>query len=542
MQSSSSHLHLPFPRVGLEAAAAANAYPSLERSTKKRPLPPTYNSAMANRELPALPNSTSSRAKATLESARSMEDLESLEAAGIHGRSKMHYREVGGFNGAPNAAPTFADAMLQASSTANSLSHRLRSADEYPAHHSPGSALPPSMSGHNILGIRPLEAGGPYPTSLRASNSTLLPGQTYPESSAKPLPAIASLQDMLFHHHQKQSAVSVNSTSTSSIVSAASSIGIPFGGSGAKKRTVETTFGLNDTVKTSERDSTPPPLFPKQYHQVVEQRRRSSLSNSSGHPLSPPSASSATSSSATGVPVPPRSIVSESPAVNRRVKPAMSTPPAPPLPPTPSSSVAAAKGEVKARVPSPTSSAGPPTPSKASVVTVNSSLNSPAASSESGATVPSTEIVPGKFVAYRESSKPFEMSDFYKYSTKYRKTSVSSLGEKDANAGGSGSGSSPRSSTASGNGSTTGPLTLATMSESPQRPPKPSSRSNNNAEAGGGDLGEDFSNEMLAWYDSTQEKVTGGGSATRPTRRTPKSSSSSSSLRHLQTSPPLWSD
>merc|ERR1712130_826126 len=33
----------------------------------------------------------------------------------------------------------------------------------------------------------------------------------------------------------------------------------------------------------------------------------------------------------------------------------------------------------------------------------------------------------GAFVPYRETSKPFEMSDFYKYSTKFRKTSASSL-------------------------------------------------------------------------------------------------------------------
>lgn len=41
-----------------------------------------------------------------------------------------------------------------------------------------------------------------------------------------------------------------------------------------------------------------------------------------------------------------------------------------------------------------------------------------------------TVIEAGKWQPYREVTKPFEMSDFYKYSTKYRKgkTSPSAIG------------------------------------------------------------------------------------------------------------------
>ncbi len=440
--------HHPPPFQRLEAAAVANAYPSLERSTVRRnqhqqqakpPAPlPQYNAAMANRELPALPSSAS------------MEDLESLEAAGLRGRSKMSYREVVVLNG-KEATSTSPLGLGQ---------HNLQSADEYPSHSGSSGSQPPSASGlpprsHNIVGLRPLDAGGPYPPGAALTGATLLPGQTYPEPKPH-LPSVASLQDVLFHHHQRAA--------------------LGGGSSSQKSGKIETTFGLNDSVLTSEASVTveaerPPPLFPKQYHQVVEQRRRSETN------LTVPSSSSSP------VPVPPRSLVSESPVVNRRVKPVMATPPAPPLPPTPSTSVAVSSSQqhhlnesfenVPPNKDSPSSS-----PSKVGSIAVTTSNGLPTTA---------------KFVPYRESSKPFEMSDFYKYSTKYRKSvsreALTTAANTAMEANGGSNTDSPRSSTASGSGSgETAQTTEFSMASKK-------------------DLGDDFSSEMLAWYNSTQEKT-----------------------------------
>ena len=518
---------MQFPMVRLEAAAAAssgNVYPSLERSIVRGNAKP-YK--MANRELPALPtqqddhlrkNSAPPRPppvgikplKTATELARSMEDLDVLEAAGIRGRSKMNYREVGAMNGGDSVS--LADAMLNKLNMAahrqqqhQTHPHHLRNNEEYPPHLSPaaatatpvvaanhaGVASAPVPAGatanavgsHNMLGIRPLETGGPYPTPL--TSATLLPGQTYPEPAVATA-SIASLQDVFYNHHahhQRQvSALSVAVASSS------------------KQPTT-----VPSVVQGGREEGPPPPLYPKQYHHVVEQRRRSGL----GEPLG--------GSASNGMPVPPRSIVSESPAVNRKVKPVMSTPPAPTTPTSSSSSSAAAPPL-------------PPTPSS-SVKRHNqldeSFENVPAIASslEDSPTKPGAAA--NKFVPYRETTKPFEMADFYKYSTKYRKASASSLKDGVEGSGHeSASNDSKRSSTASGGSS--GHHSAAGL---PAGPPEIPARanSNSNAPAASGppplkaDLGEDFSSEMLAWYNK-QKAVTpaggsgssGGGASTAP--------------------------
>ena len=345
---------MQFPMVRLEAAAAAssgNVYPSLERSIVRGNAKP-YK--MANRELPALPtqqddhfrkNSAPPRPppvgikplKTATELARSMEDLDVLEAAGIRGRSKMNYREVGAMNGGDSVS--LADAMLNKLNMAahrqqqhQTHPHHLRNNEEYPPHLSPaaatatpvvaanhaGVASVPVTAGatanavgsHNMLGIRPLETGGPYPTPL--TSATLLPGQTYPEPAVATA-SIASLQDVFYNHHahaHHQRQVSALSVAVAS--------------SSKQPTTVASVVGGG----REEGQPPPPPLYPKQYHHVVEQRRRSGL----GEPLGG-------SASSNGMPVPPRSIVSESPAVNRKVKPVMSTPPAPTTPTSSSSTL-----------------------------------------------------------------------------------------------------------------------------------------------------------------------------------------------------------
>ncbi len=495
----------PFPIVRLEAAAAAtsggapaNSYPSLERSITRggRP-PPSYNPKMANRELPALPTTNQSgppppplpppvgiKPLKTAELARSMEDLDVLEAAGIRGRSKMNYREVSATPAVVNGGDSIslADAMLNKLNMAHRQSHHLRNTDEYPAHHSPAStsagganptaaanataaaaaAAAAAVGSHNMLGIRPLETGGPYPTPL--TSATLLPGQTYPDPVVA-TSSISSLQDVLYNHHQLQQ--HHNHTRQTSTVSAVVA--------GSKPAAAAQPPGAAPVSS----DDAPPPLFPKQYYQVVEQRRRSGLDP---------------------VPVPPRSLVSESPAVNRKVKPLMSTPPAPttpasssssnppPLPPTPSSSVKLQMLQQQQQQLN---------ESFENVPSTSSSNNAPEGGGESSP----AKLPPSKLAPYhRESSKPFEMADFYKYSTKFRKTSSSSV--KDEVSGESAS-NSPRSSTASGGSS-------SQQQQQPQ-PPEIPARSQPPASHGGGkDLGEDFTNEMLAWYNNKAGDAAGG--------------------------------
>ena len=508
---------MQFPMVRLEAAAAAtsggggNVYPSLERSIVRGNTKQPYK--MANRELPALPthqlhplNSAPPRPppvgikplKSAAELARSMEDLDVLEAAGIRGRSKMNYREVGAVNGGDSVS--LADAMLNKLNMAahrqqqhQTHPHHLRNNEEYPPHLSPAAATPigsnhagvasssvPAagaanpVGSHNMLGIRPLETGGPYPTPL--TSATLLPGQTYPEPAVSTT-SIASLQDVFYnhhahaHHHRQVSALSaVVSSKTTTLASAA----VPSGGG-------------------EEGAPPPPPLYPKQYHHVIEQRRRSGLGE-------PPNLSN-------GMPVPPRSIVSESPAVNRKVKPVMSTPPAPttPTPASSSSSSAAAAPPL------------PPTPSSSvKRLQLDESFENvpPLASSLEDSPGKSQQSAAAKFVPYRESTKPFEMADFYKYSTKYRKASASSLKDGVEGSGHeSASNDSKRSSTASGGSS--GHHSAAGGQPLGLGPPEIPARANSSAPGQPplkADLGEDFSSEMLAWYNKQKVVTPAGGS------------------------------
>ena len=101
---------------------------------------------MANRELPALPNTES----------RSMENLDALEASGLHGRSKMHYREIR-TTGTGNEAPT----------ATTVPSHNLHNTEEYPPHEMSSRKESSGLSGgpHHY----------PLPPSQRTS-TTLLPG------------------------------------------------------------------------------------------------------------------------------------------------------------------------------------------------------------------------------------------------------------------------------------------------------------------------------------------------------------------------------
>ena len=121
----------------------------------------------------------------------------------------------------------------------------------------------------------------------------------------------------------------------------------------------------------------------------------------------------------------------------------------------------------------------------------------------------------GAFVPYRETSKPFEMSDFYKYSTKFRKTSASSL---TADSDSPGLPGSPHSGPSSQRSSTSRESCLSVPPELPAKPAllspavsgtvtaipalarlKPSSRQGSKES-----LADSFSTEMLAWYEQKQ--------------------------------------
>ena len=104
------------------------------------------SNSMANRELPALPNTES----------RAMENLDALEASGLHGRSKMHYREIR-TTGTGNEAPT----------ATTVPSHNLHNTEEYPPHEMSSRKESSGLTGgpHHY----------PLPPSQRTS-TTLLPG------------------------------------------------------------------------------------------------------------------------------------------------------------------------------------------------------------------------------------------------------------------------------------------------------------------------------------------------------------------------------
>lgn len=122
------------------------------------------------------------------------------------------------------------------------------------------------------------------------------------------------------------------------------------------------------------------------------------------------------------------------------------------------------------------------------------------------------QLSPPGFLPYRETSKPFEMSDFYKYSTKFRKVSASSL-KSDSEShlptfADSSDSVSQRSSTSR---ESVPPELPAKPSPSPGTPGqtvtavpaiarlKPINSTNNNGSKES--LADAFSTEMLAWYE-----------------------------------------
>ena len=316
--------------------------------------------------------------------------------------------------------------------------------------------------------------GGSYPLPLPARRTTLLPGQTYPEPSlpaAQVLGGDSPLLPVFPQHRHPASLPRHGQTMT------------------VHARKVETTFGLNDSVHTApipettrgspkpswsqEGDEPKPPLFPKQYY--LKQRS-----------LTEPT--------------------SDSPAVPRKLKPSLGGPahhsPAGPASLATSSSLSAASEN-------------------------NNSFDTPPASEAHH----SPHI--GAFVPYRETSKPFEMSDFYKYSTKFRKTSASSL-TADSDSPQLPGSQSPRSGSASQRSSTSRESCLSVPPELPAKPAvlsppgtvtaipalarlKPGSRQGSKES-----LADAFSTEMLAWYEQKQtikpptSQANGGPASNKP--------------------------
>ena len=452
------------------------------------------------RELPALPNASSSK---------SMEDLDALETFGVHGRTKYQYREVLDSNG------PLADGLSQLSSTSSLVnsarSHHLPNTEEYPTHHHPSSTISSKSSlnrssvvsgyHHPSGGLRGLaamsaaavavmdnghvhshahrDAGGPYPSSLATHSSTLLPGQTYPEPPlSQPLhPSMNTLQEVFYHREMRLAA-------SGSIGGAGAAVGLPNRSSSISSNTsVARKHDVppvpppkNKDNKKPGDESPPPPLYPKQYHQVVELRRRSGLDRP------------------TATAVPPKQVIEQSPVVDRKIKPSNSL-------------------NTSKEIPHDSSISG--------------DISTSSQNDTSG-----SNLQP-KYLPYRETTKPFEMSDFYKYSTKFRKTSTSSLPRSDSSSinGAAGpadadSDSSPRSSTASAGSNPpelpARPSSILTpqgsISGSPAKngplppPPPPKSDVSKKFISGNGnvmnnnekDVGDSFSTEMLDWYNKKQ--------------------------------------
>ena len=312
------------------------------------------------------------------------------------------------------------------------------------------------------------EVDGSYPAiPLPARRTTLLPGQTYPDMShvahadsllsSPPAHPPSDQPNMFSPHKHPHSSPHLRHGHTMTV----------------HARKVETTFGLNDSVNTNTvteaQNSSPlippkksdiggpkPPLFPKQYY--LNQR------TPGGHT----SFSSDTNT--------------ESPAVPRKLKPHSGLPVSPP------SSLQGTSNE-------PSFESAP--------VSSDSGLGSGHLSSSSTA-----------FQPFRETSKPFEMSDFYKYSTKFRKTSASSLkSDSDSHLPTFiDSSDSPRSGSASQRSSTSRESVPPELPAKPSTPGsgtvtavpaiarlKPINSSNNNGSKES--LADSFSTEMLAWYE-----------------------------------------
>ena len=506
--------------------SASNAASSASRQKK---FISNLSNAAANRELPALPinagNNISSGAsnKIAEGSSRSMEDLDALEMIGVHGRSKMQYREIITDSNASNIVNgNIVDGLSATRISTTSCtgmpgashSHNLPNTEEYPMHHSSScnsagvvSAMPSSAShrssvssiasASNLTGqvgvprgyaAMPAsaqavldqshqhhhhhqhsvhqhnhhhrDAGGPYP-ALSHRNSTLLPGQTYPEPSlAKSHPGMGTLQEVFYHREMRlAAAVAANLSPTKSEqstshqrVSLATAPSTSYrkdvvGQSGPPPPPKQNSFiqkiGSQGATNHNKEES-PPPLFPKQYHQVVEQRRRSGLDRPTATAVPPKPTPPAASTN---------SDLEQSPVIDRKSKPSTSV-------------TVSAKNATTNIIPTTTPTDDvPPSATSSTSTLINASTTEDSVSSLSSLdatitcnnnstvsdtannNIQSTQPHQPKYVPYKETTKPFEMSDFYKYSTKYRKTSASSLPRSESSGGADES--SPRSSTAS---------------------------------------------------------------------------------------------
>ena len=505
---------------------------SLERSSsnaasvtsRQKKFVSNMSNSAATRELPALPvssiniDNTASTNKMTEAGSRSMEDLDALESLGVHGRSKMHYREIiNESNTSTLTNGTVVDGLSASRVSSSSCSgmpssshsHNLPNTDEYPTHHSSScnssgiaTTITPSISHrssvssiasatnvHGHVGVprgyaamsaaaqavldqphqhhshpqqphqhshHHRDAGGPYP-ALSHRNSTLLPGQTYPEPSlAKSHHAMGTLQEVFYHremrlaaavaanlsppisstdqniHHSRVSLSSNNSSSQRKDIVHSAPLPPPKQNSYQHKMS---NHGGHANIK----EESPPPLFPKQYHQVVEQRRRSGLDRPTATAVPPK-------------PTPPvasgDSERDQSPAIDRKSKPSTTSNNCT------NSNVPTASSVENSQSQTSTSTLTNSVATENSVTSL-SSLDTTLVSQHSSSSdcannnVQGTQGLQPKYVPYKETTKPFEMSDFYKYSTKFRKTSASSLPQSDSSGGADES--SPRSSTASEN-------------------------------------------------------------------------------------------
>ena len=394
-------------------------YPSLERSARKKQKPMHMSSA-AIIQAAVKPES------------RSLENLEVLENAGARGTAARARSRISNQDTLAAREQALDDLVYRTNQTT------LKNTEEYPT----------ATAGYDDVD------GGSYPAlPLPARRTTLLPGQTYPEpvsAGANLLThshTVASLRDALnpptrlmsnYNHH----------TYT------------------VHARKVETTFGLNDSVRTHsvissdsespklpqrQTDEVKPPLFPKQYYNSVKQRQHQHVS-----------VTSLTDNS-------------ESPAVPRKLKPS-----------TPLSPHSTAMGAQSPHI--------------------NESNTSFDTQSLSDGINPGLQ---SGFVPYRETSKPFEMADFYKYSTKFRKASASSLRSTESESPHIGGSESPRSGSGSQRSSTSResvppelpskPGGGGTVSAVPAVARLPSAKSGEDES-----LADAFSTEMLAWYEQKQ--------------------------------------
>lgn len=387
-------------------------YPSLERTARKKQKPIHLSSA-AIMQAALRPES------------RSLENLEVLENAGARGTARTRSR-----------ISTTQDTLAAREQALDDLVYRtnqttLKNTDEYPS------------SGYD-------DVDGGYPAlPLPARRTTLLPGQTYPEP-------ISACSNLLTHSHTVSSLRDV--LSPPRLISSYNHTYT------VHARKVETTFGLNESVRThpvissdsdspqlpqriNQTDEVKPPLFPKQYYNSAKYRHHVNTLTEK----------------------------SESPAVPRKLKPSSQLSPAL----THSSSLSSQSLHINDS---------------------NSSFEAPGSDSSGH---------PGGFVPYRETSKPFEMADFYKYSTKFRKASASSLRSTESESPHIPGSESPRSGSGSQRSS------ISRESVPPELPSKSLPVGSGTVSAvpalarlpgkqGGGDeesLADAFSTEMLAWYE-----------------------------------------